>query len=443
VHELRTNPITDVFIFSHGWQGDIPAARDQYNRWLAAMHGCAADRQAMRDSRLNFQPLLIGFHWPSLPFGDEAMSRMTAAASDQEHATEDLVKRYSERIARTPRAQQSLHRIVAASQGQPPDSLSRQLLYDFQVLQLDAGLVGQGLAAAPGADAERFDPTAIYRELNSEGLRRGAFSGGPGSTSNPLMDLLRTLSFWKMKDRARKVGESGGHLLLASLQAAVPPERHVRFHLMGHSFGCIVVSAMLRGPQGRAYRIAPVSSVSFVQGALSLWSFSGRAYNMPQPGYFRQIIDRRLVTGPIITTQSTFDIAVGRWYPLAAGVARQVAMANRDDPGFPKYGGIGSYGIQGGDCRPRDFDILPIERTYGFEPGRIYNIESSTVIKDGDTQSGAHSDIAHPEVAHAIWEAARVETEKPVPAPPHPIPRPPPPPPPTPVGPVRRFLRRD
>jgi hypothetical protein len=43
---------------------------------------------------------------------------------------------------------------------------------------------------------------------------------------------------------------------------------------------------------------------------------------------------------------------------------------------------------------------------YGFQAGRLYNLEASGIIKNGDGGSGAHSDIAHPEVAHAFWEAA-------------------------------------
>jgi hypothetical protein len=33
-------------------------------------------------------------------------------------------------------------------------------------------------------------------------------------------------------------------------------------------------------------------------------------------------------------------------------------------------------------------------------------VEASRVIKEGGGASGAHSDIAHPEVAHIFWEAA-------------------------------------
>lgn len=34
------------------------------------------------------------------------------------------------------------------------------------------------------------------------------------------------------------------------------------------------------------------------------------------------------IAGPILTTQSRFDTAVGRWYPLGAGAARQPEVAH-------------------------------------------------------------------------------------------------------------------
>ena len=228
-----------------------------------------------------------------------------------------------------------------------------------------------------------------------------------------------------MKDRARRFGESGGRRLLATLQNAVPANRTVRFHLMGHSFGCIVVSATLAGPAGSSAGIRPISSLSLVQGALSLWSYSSRIpYPPATRGYFQSIIDRHLVRGPIITTQSSFDTAVGKWYPLAAGVARQVAYAPQNGPAFPKYGGVGAFGVQGDGCNSQSRDILPVTSSYGFQSSGIYNIECSRVIRNGDTVSGAHSDICHPEVAHVIWEAATVKAVVPQPPQPQPAPRP-------------------
>ncbi len=57
---LSTEPITDVFIFSHGWLGDVRAAYSQYDKWTAAMAAQEANLQRMQQVRPGFPPLLIG-----------------------------------------------------------------------------------------------------------------------------------------------------------------------------------------------------------------------------------------------------------------------------------------------------------------------------------------------------------------------------------------------
>ena len=44
---------------------------------------------------------------------------------------------------------------------------------------------------------------------------------------------------------------------------------------------------------------------------------------------------------------------------------------------------------------------------YGFEAGKVYNLDCSGFINQGGGAAGAHSDIAKSAVAHAVWEAAR------------------------------------
>src|SRR3954469_20004740 len=61
----RATP-TDIFIFSHGWMGDLGAAVDQYNRWIDAMALLSADISRMGPS---FKPMWVGLHWPSKPWG--------------------------------------------------------------------------------------------------------------------------------------------------------------------------------------------------------------------------------------------------------------------------------------------------------------------------------------------------------------------------------------
>src|SRR5207248_3302769 len=159
---------------SHGWKGDMPAAREQYGRWIGAMAQCAGDIARMRQVRPGFLPLLIGLHWPSLPYGDESVG----------------------------------------------------------------GGVSFGVAGGDPVEA------LIEQAAQEEAVSFGIFGLGG------ILSLLLQLSFWKMKDRARQFGETGGFDLLTTLQRTAA-ERDVRFHLMGHSLGCIVVSATVAGPGGK------------------------------------------------------------------------------------------------------------------------------------------------------------------------------------------------
>src|SRR5258708_35213277 len=114
---------------------------------------------------------------------------------------------------------------------------------------------------------------------------------------------------------------------------------------MGDSFGCIEVSAMAPGAPGAQSGGAMVRSAVLVQGALSIWSFCADIpSNKGTAGYFNRLLKEGLISGPIVTTQSQFDKAVGTFYPLAAGLKHQTAFGD-----WPKYGGVGSFGIQGCD----------------------------------------------------------------------------------------------
>jgi len=399
---LSNEPITDVFLFSHGWQGDVPSARDQYRRWIAAMAQCTADIERVQQGRPAFQSLLVGLHWPSLPWGDEELGGSTVSFDPTSTASvEQLTDQYAERLANTPAARAALSTIFTAAMNDiAPPTLPPEVRDAYAILDRETGLGSAGVGAAPGSDRELFDPEEIFQATEEEAVSFGGFDFGG------LLAPLRLLSFWKMKDRARQFGETGGFKLLSDLQRVAKVERGVRFHLMGHSFGCIVVSAMLGGPDGHGRLDRPVNSVALIQGALSLWSYcSDIPRTVGQTGYFHSVIADGKIAGPIITTQSEFDTAVGRFYPLGAGIRQQVNFV----PGeLPKYGGLGTFGARGPDLGIVDLKMLPIEGSYTFEHGKIYNLESSQFIHEGSGPSGAHGDILRPEVAHAVWEAVRL-----------------------------------
>jgi hypothetical protein len=402
VETLAAEPITDIFIFSHGWQGDVPAAREQYNRWIATMMADSAGLERMRQARPGFRPLMIGFHWPSLPWGDESLGGAVSfggpAAATAAPPIAALVDEYAGRFADTPATRAALETIFTTALVDPmPPTLPPEVRQAYEVLDRESGLGSDGPTAAPGDDREPFDPESSYQQAaDEEGVSFGGFSLGG------LLAPLRLLSFFKMKDRARAIGESGGHALLRQLQQA-SPEAH--FHLMGHSFGTGVVSGILGGPGARGALVRPVDSVVLVQGAISFWSYCSAVPFAPgEPGYFQSIAAERKVRGPILTTRTAFDTAVGRIYPLAAGLAGQISYA----PGeLPKYGAIGGYGIQGPGLDLVDLKMLPADQQYGFEPGKVYNLDCNEVIRNGPPPVGAHGDFLQPQVANAVWEAAR------------------------------------
>ena len=398
--DIAAQPPTDVFLISHGWKGDVPAAREQCNNWIRAMTMCPADLARMRAARPEFRPLLIGLHWPSLPFGDEDYGAGSAAFDMRAvPRIEELIERYAERIADTPAARAALHEIFqSALDDDEPAQLPEKVADAYRTLNREAGLTNGGEGAAPGADRESFDPETAYQNARAS-AGEDPVSFGQFRLSG-LLAPLQQFSFWKIKERARVFGESGGYDLLGGIQNSAPK---ARVHLMGHSFGCIVVSAATAGPGARGSLPRPVDTLFLVQGALSFWSYSSKIAEAGGiPGYFHPILAGRMVAGAMLATTSEHDTAVGRFYPLGAGVKHQVAFV----PGqLPKYGGLGAYGMQGPGTNAVSKNMLPIGASYGFHAGGAYNIEASDYIRNGGGASGAHSDITHPEVAHAFWEA--------------------------------------
>jgi len=394
--------VTDVFFVSHGWKGDVSAAIEQNDRWIAAMASLERDREAAHSRPMGFRPLIVGLHWPSLPWGDESLDDAGGAVLSGDNDG-GRVEAFARRIAGTPVARAALRAIfdkVDADAGS--HSLSASTRAAYTTLFEEAGLGTGNGGAPPGADQAGFDPDAIIRDFNAtRNVTSGSrmqLLGAEQPWREAVLSPLRQLSFWKMKDRARAFGETGAHALLVTLQAAAP---NVRFHLMGHSFGCIVVSAMVAGSRTASPLARPVDSLFLVQGALSLWAY---ASDIPlvrgTRGYFNRTVDSRLVRGPIVTTRSKYDTAVGRFYPMGARLARQVVL----DDSLPEYGGMGAFGIKG-LAGIQDLPMKPADYRYAFQLGTIYNLEASETIRNGDGASGAHSDIAHPEVAHAFWSA--------------------------------------
>ena len=395
----RASAPSHVFLFSHGWQGDVASATDQYDRWIKAMLDRAGDLGAMPGP---FAPLWIGLHWPSLPFGDEELGAMSFAAAAGQ-SPDQIVATFGERLGLGADAEPLLRTIVDAHQRDAAATeLPPEVAAAYVELARRLGYTADGPGAAPDADGGRYDPALVFDEGNA--LDSGASFGGGGGFIGGLLGPLRQLSYWRMKKRARSIGESGMHQFVADLMSAAP---RARIHLMGHSFGCIVMSSLLGGAKSAVALPRQVDSLALIQGAVSLWAFGEQVHGENRPGYFNPWVQRPAVRGPIVVSRSIHDKAVGRLYPWASVVSLADGSFGVDDADLPLHGAIGAFGIRGLDgavARP----MLDANGAYGFEAGKVYNLESSQFIAKGDGVSGAHSDIDGPEVAHALWQAALV-----------------------------------
>jgi hypothetical protein len=400
IQMARAQPFTNVFLFSHGWKGDVPAALDQYDRWIKAFDD-VVDRTQASQAFPGFRPLYIGLHWPSQPWGDEELGGGSASFGPASGGTgNSLLQAYLDRLGDSPAIRSALQVIIDEARGNAAaDTLSARVRDAYLALDKELGLGSGGLAAPPDADRGPFDPELAFAAGNESPSFGGLSLGG-------VLGPLRQLSYWTMKKRARSVGEGGIHTLVNALQKATSAKA-TRVHLMGHSFGCIVVSSALGGPDARTPLERPVDSVALVQGALSLWTYSP---SIPWPnagaGYFSRILPDAKLRGPLITTRSRHDTAVGELYPLAAQLRGSPSFAPGAEA-FPEYGAVGAFGMQGlAGSIASDRPMLERGGAYGFEKGKVYNLQASQFIAKKEGASGAHSDIAGPEVAHAIWQAA-------------------------------------
>ena len=354
-----------------------------------------ADRQAMG---LDFRPFFIGLHWPSQPWGEESAEgplRLCLLGLPKLPVIDALIAAAVEHFGGGEAVHRPLEVIFRAFEQNPAARiLPDEVLAAYQDLATAIGFsAGAGADAPPDHEGAPLDPQAAVRaeRIASVGEAFGLF----GKIKNGILAGLRQASFWLMKHRARTVGEQGMHQFVSQLQQVC----NANVHLMGHSFGCIVVSSILGGPAGQGALLRPVQSAVLIQGALSLWSYADDIPDSARPGYFRHVLQNGAVSGPIVTTQSMHDTAVGLAFPAAVGLVDEVDFgAGTTNVVLPKFGGIGTWGIQG-TWVAEATAMLDAGSAYNFQPGRIYNLDSSPFIP-------GHSGIDGPQVAHAIWQAA-------------------------------------
>jgi hypothetical protein len=401
--EAPARGVTQLLMFSHGWNSDRRQARRLHQLWFGQVPGLLGRAGASATGVGS-----VGVVWPAKRWADEpeptaaggggaAGLEVAAPAADDPALVEDLKDAFpgEERA-------QVLDELARLLTERPEDAAA---LARFQTLM--AELAGEPDAARAEEDQGELalvedEPEAVFGRFadavpdTGEGGGAAGFGDAFGRLWKGAKEALRQLTYFEMKKRAGVVGKDGLGPVLGRLGGAAP---ELRIHLLGHSFGARLVSFALAGlPDAGA---SPVASLYLLQGAFSHFAFADALPTDPGRGGALKGMASR-VGGPLVASFSVHDLAVGKLYPLASLSSREDAAAAED--ALFRWGGIGHDGAQA--VQAAEVDLGPVGAAYPFQPGRFVNLNANAIVNRGGPPAGAHSDIFHPELVWAGLAAA-------------------------------------
>src|SRR5215467_8327439 len=322
---------TDVIVVSHGWNNTQEQAEEFYTTLFTNFATVASDQLQ------NKKMAIVGVIWPSKRFTDVVNAAVAeqargggAGLGTSSTAADETIKAKLDVIA-TMFDKKAAKKITAAKN--QIDKLESDLDARRKFVDELRGLLDESAADEEDNSALFFklDGAVMLEKLkmptpvvsSGGGSRGGAASIGANPATTPaggaagLGDIfsgvkagairfLNYLAYYEMKKRAGTVGQQGVGPMLDRLA-----DRVQRIHLVGHSFGCRVVTAAAATSTTDKLR-----SMSLLQAAFSHNSFS-RSMN----GFFRTVVDNKRIKGPIVVTYTSNDRAVGIAYPAASRLA--------------------------------------------------------------------------------------------------------------------------
>jgi len=458
-------PATDLWIFSHGWNTDEKGADATYDKWVGRMQ----ERIQQEITNTAYSPIFVGIYWPSMAWSGD-IAREAASLQDYSSAIprdsiypgefelgEDEIEtsgipsefelgaseatfemgrletlptvNISDEMAGKARFVEG-YRAAMDPRGEHISQYGQDFarLYEllFQPQQPDTAQIEEFVQILQRykVDDPHSDPVESINVLNAPGdveahLKTeqvlSSHEGFKPGHQNILLRFFRVFTFWAMKGRAAIVGQNGAAVLLRDLKIILQQhKRNVRLHLFGHSFGAKLVSATVHGIADVADLEPPViDTLILLLGAFSQFSFSNDVPIQPGGiGYYSSLIDRHLVTNPIVAIYSQYDLANKEMYPLGMRLADRNKIYELGDPN-DRFGAIGANGAQGLDnTRYRILEMLSLEESYNWNDlsgVAFLNVDAHHYINANKDKRpiGAHGDTGRPEIFHLVLAASR------------------------------------
>ena len=406
---VKDQNLTDLFVFSHGWNNDMEDARKLYRDFFARV----------RDQRTNAgvdgrQFGAFTILWPSKKFSDaelipggdaagvdwelpdgflnEQIDRLKKGFSGEEGFFDkkdaavvlDQAKALVPQLEDDPDARQQFVNLVRSLVKQRPGDVE-DASDEFFTLPKDQPLKRLKFPSNPQPFAAGAGPAAGIGGTIRRGI--GNFYSGMKAAAERLLNYT---TYYQMKERAGLVGRNGAYAVIRAIQ---DKNQDVKVHLIGHSFGGRVVTAAALGPDGGT-PIKP-STMTLLQTAFSHYGFAENYDGDGTDGLFRPVTKEGRIAGPVLITYTKNDQAVGTAYPIASRLAGQAGAALGDANDF--YGGIGRNGAQKTPECALPGVLLDVNENYAFTNKKVFNLQAD-VIQD-------HSDICKDEVAYALLKA--------------------------------------
>lgn len=407
---------SDILFIAHGFRNDEQDATRLYTNFLQTFraHLSRPEFQASLGRR---RFAIGGVFWPSQAFPEsfetnpndgrvQAVDPEATELADAQRRLHELRDRYA-----TPAGRPKIDRALALLPS-VHGSTAAQDEFVALVLSLldgtddDPTEGGRRIRAQSGSDlldklgAPVILPTHTGDEDGGVGTGAPLDSGGDGgvqglggfvhSVFGQVGQLLNFTTWYLMKNRAGVVGAAGVADAVRAVKAAQPA---AKLHLVGHSLG-----GRLMAGCAKALCTPPAvqpDSLILLEAAFSHYGFSpdnGRG----TAGFFRDVVAKQVVKGPMIATYSVQDTVVGYAYAIASRLAGDNAKAIGD--AHDEFGGVGRNGTQKTTEAVRDV-LHTVGAAYQFTCGVVNNLDGSGgLIKD-------HGDVTNTTVAYAVASA--------------------------------------
>lgn len=379
LNDATTNPPTDVYVMSHGWNNSFSDAQESYTALMNCMQKVARS-SSVKLVEDNYRSLAIGISWPSkawesssgrstLDSNESDVNALYRAFSVPSSLRESSPEEYLKRIAEREKDIADMERLLSLSfeETQPEHYEEAGLL--FAKYRQDS-TEGDGNSSLRADDMDFF-----YNATNGRAMSNSRLS---------IRDGLRVFTYWQMKERAGIVGQNGVHEMVAQIQRALPK---AKIHLLGHSFGAKLALACVGKPSTLPRNI---DTLVLLQGAVS--------YQAMSPGIGGYAIVPSRVNGPVICTFSKQDERLGWQYETASRVAGHRAEGRSLAPS--PYAALGAIGTL--ESQPRLLSPALDADPYAFSKG-VYDVNGDDLIRD-------HSDVKTDAIARMIWSAVRPST---------------------------------